>query len=305
MDSVYQNFFRGCYQRTGGFVPSGVLGVTVFPGDFFQLRNGEFILLGNIFKAGLVLREDVDFGYAIGQNPVMWNFSEGVSKSYSGRGSGHHPVDGNFQFSRQIISFADAGSYLFKSGLPESVKMLNWSELQNALIIKLTQTVYSFRQLYVVTETVAAADWTLAISGAHKGELEIATDVENFGLTEIFGMEQSYTVQTKGIEYYNRETGKIPSFFRAKKLVVQDEPLDVFIGELIMQMTDRHSWAADYFDFQFTPSNRGNAPVPMQAQASLLDMMQANQLNPNTALRYFKWADFSLDDLAKLFVRHE
>ena len=31
-------------------------------------------------------------------------------------------------------------------------------------------------------------------------------------------------------------------------------------------------------------------------------MLQANELNPNTALLYFKWADANLDDIEKLFL---
>jgi hypothetical protein len=37
------------------------------------------------------------------------------------------------------------------------------------------------------------------------------------------------------------------------------------------------------------------------AQACFLDMLQSNELNPNTALSYFKWADANLDDIEKLF----
>jgi hypothetical protein len=37
------------------------------------------------------------------------------------------------------------------------------------------------------------------------------------------------------------------------------------------------------------------------AQGFYLDMLQCNELNPNTALLYFKWVDANLDDVEKLF----
>ena len=42
----------------------------------------------------------------------------------------------------------------------------------------------------------------------------------------------------------------------------------------------------------------------MNPQASILDMLQANELNPNTALLYFRWSDANLDDIEKLFTAY-
>lgn len=304
MDTVYRNFYRNFYIRTGGFIPTKPLNQNIYPGDFFQVKNGEMFVLGNIFRKGVIDPEKVQFGYGIEQNPAGWNFSDGVTKPYSGRGTGQGALEGEFEFSKQVIAFAQSGSFLFKCHDPESVKILNWSEIQQQLIIKLTQTIYSFRKLYLVTETVVPLDWTLAIAGSDRGELEIASDSENFGLTDIFGHHAAKTIQSKDIEYYHRETKKKPVFFKAKKLAVQEEKLEVFISELITDRLSSNEWFNDFFDYEFHHDPVYPTPGNDNTEASILDMLHANELNPNTALLYFKWADASLDDIEKLFLTY-
>jgi len=304
MDTVYRNFYRNFYMRTGGFIPTKPLNQNFYPGDFFQIKNGEMIVLGNIFRKGVVDPEQVQFGYGIKQNPGSWNFSDGVTKPYSGRGSGQGAIEGEFEFSKQIMAFSREGSFFFKCNEPESVKILNWSEIQQQLIIKMTQTIYSFRELYLVSESVVPLNWTLAISSSDKGELEIATDSENFGLVDIFGHQSAKTIQSKDIEYYHRETLKKPVFFKAKKLVVQEEKLEVFISELITDRLNSSEWVNNFFDYDFHYEPVYTTPGTQNTQTSILDMLHANELNPNTALLYFRWVDASLDDIEKLFLTY-
>jgi hypothetical protein len=304
MENTYLNFYRTFYGRSGGFIATKPLAQVMYPGDFFQIRNGEMIVLGNIFRDGVVASQDVEFGYGIKLNPANWNCSDGISKPYSGRGSGRTPIDGEFEFSKQVIAFSRRGSFFFKGNQPEAVKIMNWSAIQQQLIIKMTQTLFSFRELYIVTEIATTTDWTLAIAGAENAELEIATDSENFGLVDIFGHHSAKTIQSKEIEYYHREERRKPCFIKAKKLAVQDEHLDVFISELISQMAARNTWASGFYDYDFYHDTSYISDIPTAAQGSLLDMLQANQLNPNTALLYFTWADANLEDVEKLFLTY-
>jgi len=288
--------------RTGGFMPFKPLNQSVFPGDFFQIRNGEMILLGNVYRNGIIDRDDCELSNGIPLNPAGWTFNDGVTKPYSGRGSGHGPIAGDFEYSKQVLAFNAPGSFFFKGNEPEAVKIVNWSAIQQQLIIKMTQTIYSFRDIYIVTECVSTTDWTLAIASSDKAELEIATDTENFGLVDIFGHHTAKTVQSKDIEYYHREPNRKPAFFKAKKLFVQEERTDVFISELINERQNQNEWARSFFNYDFHYDTVYSSHLSRNAQASLLDMLQANELNPNTALRYFKWVDANLDDIEKLFL---
>lgn len=305
MDNVYKKFYDNFYIKTNGFIPTKPLNQNMYPGDFFQIRNGEIILLGNIFRNNIINVDDCEFQYNIKLNPMSWVFSDGVTKPYSGRGSGHNPIEGDFEYSKQVLAFKEFGSFFFRGNNPESVKISNWSDLKQELIIKLTQTIYSFREVYVVTESAVTSDWTLAIAGSENAELEIATESENFGLVDLFGDNAAKTIQARDIEFYHRETKKKPSFFKAKKLVVQQEKLDVFISELITDRNKQSEWVSTFFDYDFHHDKLNfSAPISASSQACVLDMLQANELNPNTALLYFAWADANMDDITRLFINY-
>jgi hypothetical protein len=305
MDSVFKKFYRNLYNKTNGFIPAKPLSQHMYPGDFFQIKNGEIIILGNIFRNNVINVDDVAFENGIKLNPSNWNFSEGVTKPFSGRDTGHNPIEGDFEFSKQLLAFDEFGSFSFKSNTPEAVKFANWSDFQAELIIKMTQVLYSFREVYIVTETATTENWTLAIAGSDKAELEIATESENFGLVDIFGDASAKTIQAKDIEFYHREEKKRPSFFKAKKLVVQQEKLDTFISQLQNDKTSIPYWANNFYQYDFYHNEDSYpAPITRNAQACILDMLQGNQLNPNTALQYFKWTDTNLVDMEKLFITY-
>lgn len=306
MENVYHNYLRDFYKKSSGYIPNIPLGENVYPGDLFQIRNQEIIPLGNIFYNQLVLPENCMISDPVQLNSAGWNFSQGKSIAYSGRGSGENPLDGEFNFSRQIIHFDEHGSYFFKAEKPELVSIENWNEIKDSLIIKLTQTHFSFREIYVVTEAVTAESWTLAISNKHKAELEIATEQDSFGLLELFGLRNSKTIQSKDLEYYNQVVKRKPNFFKAKKLSVQDEPLHEFISNLINQRMGVYEWANHFFDYNFEyESNNYPAQVSRNAGACMLDMLGSGELTPNTALRYFRWVDTSLNDVDLLFNAYE
>ena len=302
MGNVFKNFYTDLYNRTNGFIPTKPLNQDYYPGDFFQIHNGEIVVLGNIFQNNIIAPENTQFSYGSKLNPTGWNFAKGVTKPYSGRDSGQDAVEGSFRFSRQLLAFDGFGSFLFRADAPETVKIANWNSIEQSLIIKLTQTIYSFRELYVVTESALPTSWTLAVAGSEKAELEIATEKESFGLVDFFGDQEAKTIQTRGIEYYHREAKRRPSFFKAKRLAVQQEKLEVFISDLISRRRAKSVWVQDFYEYDFYEPSSLNLSISHTAQACVLDMLQANELNPNTALLYFKWDDANLDDVEKLFT---
>ncbi len=304
MDGLYQNFYRNFYRKTNGFIPVAPIGRAVFPGDFFQISNGYMVVLGNIFRGGVIDPLEVDISDQDKLNPAEWNFSDGVTKPYSGRGSGHSPLAGEFEFSKQVLAFKEKGSFMFKATAPKSVRIRNWNDFQQALIIRLTQTLYSFRKVYVVTEVVTAEEWTLAISGGAQAELEIATDQENFGLVDIFGHSSARTIQSKEIECYLQEKNRRPCFFKTKKLVLREEQTEVSVSSLIAQQQDQNEWAQQFYGFDFLKEPLYYNRHLEHTQFNLLDLLPANELNANTALRYFKWIDANMDDIEKLFINN-
>lgn len=300
MKNIFEQFYRGCYQQTHGFIPVQPLNHNIYPGDFFQIRDGKMIILGNIYQQSVVASEETSFDYGIKLDPGNWHFSAGMSKSYSGRGVGNNPME--FDHRRQILSFDIPGGYFFLGNNPESVRIRNWNEIENELIIKLTQTLFSFREVYVATECASTSDWTLAVSSSGDAELELASDSGTREHSDVFGDAEAKTVQSVDIEYYHRQPTRKPVFFKAKKLALRDEKINDFILELMDRQTIKSQWADDFFDYDFQNDQVSHPSlIASNLQSSVLDMMQANQLNPNTALSYFRWENANLDDVEKLF----
>ena len=303
MSNLFHKFYRNFYLQTGGYLPAKPLNHLLYPGDFFQIRNGEMIVLGNIFFGNLIRPEDVDLIYDDHLNSVEWKFDEGTSRPYSGRSSAHGVGLSEFEFSKQIIAFANYGSFAFSSAGRKLIRIGNWSDLQDQLIIKLTQVYYSFRDVFVVTESASTSHWSLVVGGSPDAELEIATSTENFGLVDIFDHPDVRSIQSKNVEYYHLEKHRKPTFFRAKKLAVQDEKIGVFINEMIRQRHKHQEWALTFYD-HFDSVTPHTSQMSGNPGCSLLDVLRANELNPNTALLYFKWADMNLDDVEALFPKY-
>jgi hypothetical protein len=99
MNQIFGNFYRKFFVKTAGFIPAVSQGQRLYPGDFFQIRNGEVLVIGNIFWNEIVDPAECKVELGIKLNPHAWDFSDGVSKPYSGRGSGHAPLGGDFEFS--------------------------------------------------------------------------------------------------------------------------------------------------------------------------------------------------------------
>lgn len=302
MDSLYFNFFHDLYRKTGGFIAAAPLGQAIYPGDFFQIRNQEIVVLGNIYMNRVISAENCSITKAKKLNENSWKLDSGISKPYAGRGRGEDVFEGQFEYSRQLLAFANRGSYIFRTETPESIGIGNWTSIRDELIIKLTQTNFSFREVYVVTECATAASWTLAIAGAEQAELEIATDQENFGLQDIFGHASSKTIQSKDLASYHRQDKRVPNFFKAKRLAVKVEQIHAVMSDLENQRMHIGEWARDFFDYKFDYHKAGASPlVSGNTGPNSLEVLRAGDMNPNTALSYFQWADTSLDDVNRLF----
>lgn len=302
MDQVFKLYYQEFYHKTSGFIPTQPINLTLFPGDFFQIKNKEIIVLGNIYLNNLISPENCSISLPVKMSTTPWNFSSGVRNHYSGRGSGENDLNGSFEFSRQLFKFDYTGSYMFKAEDPQHFYIENWNTIQDELIIKLTQTQFSFREVYLVVDSITAANWTLTVAGEDKGELEIASEEDSFGLLDLYGHHSSKTIQSKGLTYHQRQEKRSPNFFKAKKLIVRDEQVSTFLSNLNNQRETRYEWASRFYEnaFDYNPHQQTHL-ISENYKASVLDMLSAGDLNPNTALNYFRWADANMDDVYKLF----
>lgn len=302
MDQIYKNFYRQFYFKTGGFIPTKPLNSNLFPGDYFQIKNGEIVLLGNVYRDSIIGQKQAELSGAISLHEPSWNFCDGISKPYSGRANGQDGITGQFEFSRQVLSFADKGSFIFRSEAPKYIKISNWKDIEQQLLLKMTYSLFSFRELYIVTESATAASTTLAIAGRSGAELELTAEVESSGLVDLFGYPSAKITQSKDIDYYHRETKRKPAYFKAKKLDVREEKLASFDSRRMEEALGDEEWAANLFDSNFHSEIEYSPQILRKhAQDLFLDRLRPGELNAETAVLYFAWSDANLDDVEKLF----
>jgi hypothetical protein len=303
MYKSYKRFYTNTYLRTSGFIPALPPGPHLYPGDYFQVRNGAVVRLGNIYKDGVISGEAIKVSHQNKLNSFSWDFHEGVSVQFLGADSiSRNDIS---SYCKHILSFSASGSHIFKGNEPFATRIANWADIEPELIIKMTQTLFSFRELYVVTESVVFSDWSLAIAASSGAELELISEAPAMGQRHVFNDILSNMVLSRDLECFIRSDAKMPSFFKAKKLVVHEVRQDYIISQLIARQLDYGGWANSFFDGQFNTTNEPSDYRSAQSGISILDLLQANQLNPNTALQYFRWADANLDDLEKLFIAYD
>lgn len=302
MDPLLKKFYTQSYMKTNGFTPLIPNNIQVLPGDFFQIREGTICVLGNIFRDRVIDPKDLILEYDIDQNPSNWHLSEGIKKPFFGKKNFHNDFKEEEKDIR-TYEFDTEGSFFFSGSNPRSVKIKNWNELEQQLTIKLTQILYSFRDLYVVTETASLDEWVFALANDHHAKLELIVRTKDSGETDFFGHTETKAVFAEKIEYYLRSEQPTLSFFKAKQLTVRDQRDKLAGADAIRSENILVDWTRTVFKFDFPieeiVSKRGYSDI------LLIDKLKGNELNPNTALEYFHWTDLNLDDIERLFIKNE
>lgn len=298
MENLLDKFIKKFYFQTGGYLPVLPLNNVVFPGDIFHWENGKMVILGNIFQ--LEISDKFRLSEELSLNPINWNFQDGVENAFSARSKAKAFLNNedDFEYSKLILHFSGPGSFRFHAKGPACIRLLSWSEIADGLIIKLTQTYFSFREVAIVTDCAFADEWSLAVAGKAGAEMELATAYEDETMVNIFASEGVKTIQTKNISIHEHTKKRKPVFFKAKKLEIRQDGLFDFKQTLANISEGRDLWAFNNFSekYHFEIGSRV-APRFMLNNIKLLDMMPPNQLNPVSALMYFRWDDFGLDDM--------
>lgn len=300
METILNTYYEKFYLGTNGYMPTNPVTEIIYPGDFFQIINGKIQRLGNIYKEDLV--EKIRISEAVQLSAYRWQISSGLHKEFSIKEMTNETSQ---PYMKQILRFQDAGSFAFRANEPEMIKISNWDHISDELIVKLTQSKYGFRELYLATEIVTAKQWTLAISGRRDAELELVSDSENASLVDIFGVKGTKAIQSKGIDIYENKSGRTPNFFKAKKLVIRDDKQGVGFDRILKAENEIHGWAKEFYDYSF------DLDPPFIGQhhseyflTNAIDMLVGTAVDIKNALEHYKWVDASLDDVMKYHLTH-
>jgi hypothetical protein len=298
METLLKKFMTGSYLRTNGFTPAIPHVDQMLPGDFFQISNGGIRILGNIFKDRIIDPKDITLQYDIHHSHTNWEIHEGVEKPFFGRKNKRSEYE-EAEKDIKAFTFKAPGDFFFQAKDPRSVRIQNWEHIADQLTIKLTQILYSFREVYVTLESAYLQQWVLAIANDYDAELELSVRVSDGGAMDLFEHSSKRAIYAKHIECYLRGTETSLPFFRAKKLAVREERNRLASIDAIRNENAIIGWTDEFYDFDFRIEE--DHRNPRYSQIAMIDNLRANELNPTTALEFFHWTDFNLDDIEKLF----
>ena len=249
-------------------------------GDFCQIQRSRLKPLGNLSQLNLA---DVYLSATLPMNEDDWKLSAGVNQIYYSTEQTINDQDQSLEWNKQILGFADIGSFVFHGTNPQCEFMLNWSELVENITVTLTQGSFSFRELYVVTAIAMLDSWGLAIAGKDEARLEMSSEISEADCYTLMSNPACRATESKYISSYSKSSGYPAYFFKAKKLVLTDRMRETFLSELLQQS-----------------EQLAEAQVANWIDAKLINKLKSNELNMVTALEFFTWVDVSLDDVELL-----
>ncbi len=273
-------FFHECYLRTG-WIPMQPLSRQIKLGDVCQIQHGRFQALLNLDQIHLAERA-LEVG-SIHLNPIDWRIKRGVQQTECQIHTDANKAGEQYQWTEQVLQFAQAGSFLFHGSEPHAQLLLNWNQIRDDVTLNLTQQHYSFRHVYVVTAVASMKDWGLTISGQEGGHLEMSAGIGNTDSFAMLSHSSAQTAKCRGIAYNEQANGQPAHFFKAKKLVMSDGRMDHFLRQVVENKVD------------LSEQVKAN-----WLNADLMNLLKANELNLATCHNFFSWVDASLDDVALL-----
>ena len=283
MDPIKRPFYCDLYHKTGGFFPIFPESQTLLLGDFFQIRSGKCLPLGNI--RDLEAPEPIVCGEPIALRSEDWRFRSGVRQCFrlTEEISGENgPIPPR---SKQVFEFEEAGSYLFLGKNPQERSHLNWTAMKDELTLKMTQEAYSFREVCVVTGVVEVSSWGLILAERGQAQLTVSSEVTEPDFFQWFSDESSRIERSEHIQAVQQRQPTRPPFFKAKKLVLNEKKREFYTRKLYEKQTPPGNGRAD------------SSSLANWLQTDLLNLVVADELNLSTALEFFDWTNMTLDDL--------
>lgn len=275
--NVNSEFFRDTYLHSG-WIPMYPFGQMINSGDVFQIQNGQLLSLFNIAQLDLtrpeVIRGDLplreqDWPHTSGCLQINNNVYDEVTES------------GGTRYRQQHYRFERPGAYLFSGRNPSGQFMMNWHHLSEELIVKLTQSKFTFQEVYVVTATAQIPQWGLAIADRSDAELRLSAQTESEYC--LFLSESCRITDSSYMSVYEHSHTRPLYFFQAKKLILSDQKYDHYLRELLLKEED--------MSMHYTKN---------WLQSSLLNLATSNELNISTCMDFFQWQDANLDDVVRL-----
>lgn len=285
MNPVKQPFYCDLYHKTGGFFPTFPENQPLFLGDFFQVQSGKCVPLGNI--RDLEFLEQIAISKPIELQSEDWMFHSGSHQCFSLTEESFGDSSSIRKRCKYLFEFEEVGSHHFLGKDPKETSLLNWTDMKDELTLKMTQEAYGFREVYAVTNVVDVSSWGVLMAEKAGGKLVVSSEVAESDFFHWFH-EFARIEKSEHLRVTQQRQPPHPSFFKAKKLVMNEKKKEAFIRGLYERQKAVGNGKAGYYF------------LANWLKSDLLDQVVVNELNPATALEFFDWTNMTLDDLKGL-----
>lgn len=272
-------FLRDCYLQTGWLATPDLLR-QVAVGDVFQIQAGQLLNLASL--PALHLTHAAQLSPAIPLSSQDFCLQNGVSsKTWQIEAATPEPLDS--YSSRLELEFAWPGSYLFRCQTIQAEYLMNWQQLRDDLILKLSQLHYQFRQVYVVTAVARAEHWDLSIAGQAEASLIYASSNQTAHYFDLLGAQQRQLQASRGLARQQSSANLPAHFIQAKALTLSDSAKDKMLRQIIEGQAGTNAM------------QRAN-----WLRADWMNLFKNPDPSLNSCIDLFSWRDFNLDDVEKL-----
>ena len=249
-----------------------------FLGDFFQIQNKQMCTYGNVNQLPDFQKVSTKDDMFI-LNEYDWKIQDDVHQLFCEK-----IIDDRYEntsYTKEILEFTNSGSFLFFGVKPRAESISNWNEISESLILKLTQSDFSFRELYIVSAVAKMTNYTLAIADKPGAQLEFIANSDASEFYDLLSDPTCEITKRTKISHFDKHLENPIYFFKAKKLVLKLKKREELLKK-IMEVS-----GPNYFKSWY--------------DGDLLNHVKSNDLNVTTCLDFFEWAETSLDDVEKLY----
>lgn len=261
-----------------GWIPMSPLRQTIRLGDLCQIQSGRLLPLLNVHDIGL--NTPLQSSAAIPLSSSDWNHQYACVQEQN---SIQVIEEGEQQqtFREQSYRFDAAGSYLFWGVRPHAHLLMNWHQVAQELIVKMTQSLYRFNELIAITGVAEFPHWGLAIAGQEGAQLQLVGDMTASDC--LFASAECQTADSRLLKILDYSKEQPLYFFKAKKLTLSSKLKDRYLQRLLSAGQ--------------TYSERN---IQNWLQSDLLNLARSEELTINSSAEFFEWQDVCLDEVERL-----
>ncbi|AZZ98475.1 hypothetical protein [Pseudoalteromonas sp. R3] len=279
---TFRNFYFDSYNDTK-WIPMYPFDTRIELGDVFQINQGRVRRLLNTCVDLELVNPIEAYDYA----PIQmddWRTSRGCIK-VSDMQTVETLIDEQRTRRQQAFRFENRGDYLFHGDVALATFMSNWSKVSPELTVKLTQSKFTFRDVYVITAVAVVERWGLAVAAQEGAELTLTGEQDNSAY--LLAQKQCQLTSNHDLAFFAHQNDVPMHFFKAKKLTLSEQMYDEYLARL-----------------HCSSERSPRLPLDNWLHANLLNLSATEQLNINTCQEFFQWQDANLDDVLRLSENH-